>query len=69
MISLSPKFLVLIAVLLVAEGVHLDAVHIPKGYIYFAMAISFAVELLNLRFRKETNPITLRKNNVDDKEA
>ncbi len=66
---LALSFLVLIAVLLVAEGVHLDAVHIPKGYIYFAMAFSFAVELLNLRLRKKTNPVTLRKNNINDKEA
>ncbi len=65
---LALSFLVLIAVLLVAEGVHLDSVHIPKGYIYFAMAFSFAVELLNLRLRKKTNPVTLRKNNIEDRE-
>ena len=51
---LALSFLVLIAVLLVIEGVHIDKVEIPKGYIYFAMAFSFAVELLNLKFRKKT---------------
>lgn len=51
---LALSFLVLIAVLLVIEGVHIENLEIPKGYIYFAMAFSFAVELLNLRFRKKT---------------
>ncbi len=63
---LALSFLVLIAVLLVVEGVHLETVHIPKGYIYFAMAFSFIVELLNLRFRKNRNPVELRKNRIDD---
>lgn len=63
---LALSFLVLIAVLLVVEGVHLETVHIPKGYIYFAMAFSFIVELLNLRFRKQRNPVELRKNSIDD---
>lgn len=63
---LALSFLVLIAVLLVVEGVHVDKIHIPKGYIYFAMAFSFGVELLNLRLRKKTNPIELRKNNLKD---
>lgn len=62
---LALSFLVLIAVLLVVEGVHVDKIHIPKGYIYFAMAFSFGVELLNLRLRKKTNPVELRKNNLD----
>lgn len=62
---LALSFLVLIAVLLVVEGVHIDKIHIPKGYIYFAMAFSFGVELLNLRLRKKTNPVELRKNNLD----
>lgn len=63
---LALSLLVLIAVLLVVEGVHLETIHIPKGYIYFAMAFSFSVELLNLRFRKKRNPIRLRKNNIDE---
>ncbi|MFI7702908.1 TerC family protein [Nonomuraea sp. NPDC049480] len=45
---LALAFLVLIGVVLVAEG--LDQ-HIPKGYIYFAMAFSVVVELLNIRMR------------------
>lgn len=65
---LALSFLVLIAVLLVAEGIHIDAVHIPKGYIYFAMAFSFSVELLNLRFRKKTNPVQLRRNTIEEED-
>ena len=54
---LALSFLVLIGVALIAEGV--DA-HIPKGYIYFAMAFSLGVEMLNLRLRKKrTEPIKL----------
>jgi predicted tellurium resistance membrane protein TerC len=64
---LALSFLVLIAVLLVVEGVHVDKIHIPKGYIYFAMAFSFGVELLNLRLRKKTNPLELRKNTIEEK--
>lgn len=62
---LALSFLVLIAVLLVVEGVHVDKIAIPKGYIYFAMAFSFGVELMNLRFRKKTDPVQLRKNDID----
>ena len=46
---LALSFLILIGVTLMAEG--LD-VHVPKGYIYFAMAFSFVVELLNIKMRK-----------------
>jgi predicted tellurium resistance membrane protein TerC len=46
---LALSFLILVAVTLVAEGLHF---HFPKGYIYFAMAFSFCVELLNMRMRK-----------------
>ncbi|TMR12319.1 TerC family protein [Nonomuraea turkmeniaca] len=46
---LALAFLVLIGVVLIAEG--LDQ-HIPKGYIYFAMAFSVVVELLNIRMRR-----------------
>lgn len=59
---LALSFLVLIAVLLVVEGIHVDTIQVPKGYIYFAMAFSFAVELLNLKLRKARNPVELRKN-------
>lgn len=66
---LALSFLVLIAVLLIVEGIHLDTVHIPKGTIYFAMAFSFIVELLNLRFRKKTNPVQLRKSEIEEQNA
>lgn len=46
---LALSFLILIGISLVAEGLHH---HIPKGYIYFAMAFSVFVEMLNLKMRK-----------------
>lgn len=46
---LALSFLILIGSMLVAEGFHQ---HIPKGYIYFAMAFSVVVEMLNIRMRK-----------------
>jgi predicted tellurium resistance membrane protein TerC len=46
---LALAFLLVIGVVLIADG--LDH-HIPKGYVYFAMAFSVAVELLNIRMRK-----------------
>jgi predicted tellurium resistance membrane protein TerC len=46
---LALSFLLLIGVMLVAEGFHQK---IPKGYIYFAMAFSVVVEILNMRLRK-----------------
>ena len=63
---LALSFLVLIAVLLVVEGIHIEKIEIPKGYIYFAMAFSFGIELLNLKFRKKSNPIQLRKNSIEE---
>jgi predicted tellurium resistance membrane protein TerC len=54
---LALSFLLLIGVTLIAEG--LDR-HIPKGYIYFAMAFSMFVEMLNLRLRRpRTTPVKL----------
>lgn len=54
---LALSFLILIGVTLIAEG--LDQ-HIPKGYIYFAMAFSVLVEVLNLRLRKsKSDPVHL----------
>ena len=55
---LALSFLVLIGMALIAEGADL---HIPKGYIYFAMAFSVAVEMLNLRLRKVSEPVQLHK--------
>jgi predicted tellurium resistance membrane protein TerC len=55
---LALSFLLLIGVVLVAEGLHQ---HISKGYIYFAMAFSLGVEMLNLRLRPPpTAPIHLK---------
>lgn len=58
---LALSFLVLVGMALIAEGVDL---HIPKGYIYFAMAFSVAVEMLNLRLRKARSPVHLHKKNL-----
>ncbi|MBK6939464.1 MAG: TerC family protein [Planctomycetes bacterium] len=56
---LALSFLLLIGMSLVAEG--LDQ-HIPKGYIYFAMAFSVFVEMLNLRVhKKKSDPVKLRE--------
>jgi predicted tellurium resistance membrane protein TerC len=56
---LALAFLILVGVALIAEG---WGMHIPKGYIYFAMAFSVAVEMLNLRMRaKRQSPLKLRK--------
>lgn len=51
---LALSFLLLIGVMLVAEGM---GAHISKGYIYFAMAFSLIVEMLNMRYRKKVKPI------------
>jgi predicted tellurium resistance membrane protein TerC len=53
---LALSFLVLIGVALIAEGIDL---HIPKGYIYFAMAFSLLVEMLNMRIRRRARPVHL----------
>ena len=46
---LALSFLVVVGVVLIADGLGL---HIPKGYVYFAMAFALAVEMLNIRMRK-----------------
>ena len=53
---LALSFLLLIGVMLIAEG---WGQHIDKGYIYFAMAFSLLVELFNMRFRKKQQPVHL----------
>jgi predicted tellurium resistance membrane protein TerC len=55
---LALSFLVLIGFALVGEGFDL---HIPKGYIYFAMAFSLGVEMVNMRMRAKVKPVELRK--------
>jgi predicted tellurium resistance membrane protein TerC len=58
---LALSFLVLIGVALIAEGVDL---HIPRGYIYFAMGFSVVVEMLNMRIRRQRDPLQLKKKDV-----
>ena len=53
---LALSFLLLIGVVLLADGL---GRHIEKGYVYFAMAFSFGVELLNLRMKKAARPVHL----------
>jgi len=55
---LALAFLLLIGVMLVAEG---TGHSMPHGYIYFAMAFSLFVELLNIRYRKRRRPVALRR--------
>jgi predicted tellurium resistance membrane protein TerC len=55
---LALAFLLLIGVMLVVEGF---GQHVSKGYIYFAMAFSLLVELLNMRYRKQRKAVTLRR--------
>jgi predicted tellurium resistance membrane protein TerC len=55
---LALSFLLLIGTTLIIEG--LDG-HVPKGYIYFAMAFSVFVEMLNIRMRKPKKPVKLHE--------
>ena len=55
---LALAFLLLIGVVLVADGV---GQHVSKGYIYAAMAFSLFVEMLNLRYRKRRQPVRLAR--------
>ena len=53
---LALSFLLMIGLVLIADGL---GVHVPKGYVYFAMAFSVAVEMLNLRLRRKARPVRL----------
>lgn len=61
------SFLILIGFMLILEGAHLGHITIagaeigtvPKGYLYFAIAFSLLVEMLNIRLRKKKDPIQL----------
>ena len=64
---LALSFLIVVGTLLIAESF---GVHVPKGYVYFAMAFSLAVEALNIRMRKALNrplkePVKLGKDMPD----
>ncbi|MFM8881306.1 MAG: TerC family protein [Betaproteobacteria bacterium] len=58
---LALSFLVVVGMVLVAEG--FDH-HVPKGYVYFAMAFSLTVELLNIRLRKRGTPANLHGSRI-----
>ena len=62
---LALSFLLLIGMTLIVEGF---GVHIPKGYIYFAMGFSVFVELLNLRLRRKHDPVNLHERYAPDAE-
>ena len=55
---LALSFLLLVGVVLIGDGI---GQHIEKGYIYFAMAFSFGVEMLNIRARAKRKPVELRQ--------
>lgn len=69
------SFLILIGVMLLAESSHLAHVVIfeqevgviPKGYLYFAIFFSLAVEFINMKLRKGTKPVTLKNSETIDK--
>jgi len=64
---LALSFLLVVGVVLIADGVE---THVPKGYIYFAMAFSVMVEVLNIRLRKRTvDPVKLREPYEPDDKA
>ena len=71
------SFLILIGVMLLAEGSHLahfrfgndvEVTSIPKGYLYFSIFFSLFVEFLNLRMKKSRNAVKLHNNKIIDKE-
>jgi predicted tellurium resistance membrane protein TerC len=63
---LALSFLLLIGLTLVVDGF---GVHIPKGYIYFAMGFSVFVEVLNLRLRKKSRPVGLHERYAQSQSA
>jgi predicted tellurium resistance membrane protein TerC len=60
---LALSFLLLIGVSLIGDGL---GMHVPKGYIYFAMGFSVFVEMINLRMRKKTDPVKLHSPYLED---
>lgn len=55
---LALSFLLMIGILLLVEGFH---VHVPKGYVYFAIFFSLVVEVLNIKVRKRAQPVHLKQ--------
>jgi len=63
---LALSFLILIGVALIGDGL---GMHIPKGYVYFAMAFSVGVEMLNIKVRgRGKHPVKLHQSYVDETE-
>lgn len=60
---LALAFLILIGFMLMIEAL---GFHVPKGYIYFAVAFSLIVEMINIRMRKKSKPVTLNKHMSKD---
>lgn len=60
---LALSFLILIGFMLILDGM---GQHVPKGYIYFAVAFSMIVEMLNMRLRKRNKPVTLKQHVSED---
>jgi predicted tellurium resistance membrane protein TerC len=58
---LAIAFLIMIGTLLVIEALH---IHVPRGYIYFAMAFALGVEILNMKIRKKSGGSIKIKNKV-----
>lgn len=65
---LALSFLVMVGMVLVVEGWNPEKAHEMhlKNYVYFAMAFSFGVELINMRVRKKTEPVQLREPDPED---
>lgn len=65
---LALSFLVMIGLVLLVEGFDTEKAHELhlKNYVYFAMAFSFSVEMLNMRLRKKTSPIELREPTITE---
>lgn len=70
------SFLILIGVMLLVEAAHLSQLsifgtvvgEIPKGYIYFAIAFSLLVEVLNMKLRKKSKPVKLNDTEIIEDE-
>lgn len=63
---LALSFLLLIGLTLIVEAFD---IHVPKGYIYFAMGFSVFVEFLNMRLRKKSSPVTLHERYAPEPET
>ncbi len=61
---LALSFLLLIGFTLLIEGFD---VHVPKGYVYFAMAFSLLVDIIQMKINKKSNPVKLNEHFVEDK--